>query len=234
MSNEKPFYPKFSYDAHARTCAEDDFLGQTRRTVQGLPVSDDQIQMITTAIKSGLKMRPDDVLLELACGNGALSHFIFDSCQEYLGVDVSEYLISIAKKNFEKPPHYKYLMQGGAEYMRQESQPERFSKALCYAGFQFFSADQAAEILLILFNKFKNVQTFFIGNLPDKERAGEFYKTRQPSIEELLDCSTAIGIWRTQDEFTRLAELAGWKVSFSIMPTEFHASHYRYDALLSR
>lgn len=231
---EKPSYPKFNYDEHARTCAQDDFLGQTRRTVQGVPLSDDQIQMIVAAIKSGLGFRPDDVLLELACGNGALSHFLFDSCKEYLGVDLSEYLISVAKKNFEVLPYYRFAVQGAAGYVRQEPHPERFLKVLCYAGFQYFSADDAAEILHSIFEKFSNVQTVFIGNLPDKDRATKFYKEKQPSAEELSDCSTAIGVWRTRNEFAQLVGDAGWKVRFSNMPAEFHASYYRYDALLSR
>ncbi len=234
MSNEKPSYPKFSYDEHARTCAIDDLLGQTRRTVQGVPVSDDQIQMIVTAIKSGLAFKPDDVLLELACGNGVLSKSLFDSCKDYLGVDLSEYLISVAKKNFEVLPHYRFSVQGAVEYVRQELQPERFSKVLCYAGFQYFSANEVAEILRTLFETFINVQTVFIGNLPDKERAAKFYKEKQPSDEELSDCSTAIGVWRTQNEFARLVGGTGWKVRFSNMPAEFHGSYYRYDALLSR
>lgn len=234
MSNEKPSYSKFSYDEHARTCAPDDFLGQTRRTVQGVPVSEDQIQMIVAAIKSGLRFRPDDVLLELACGNGALSRFLFDSCQDYLGVDLSEYLISVAQKNFEALPHYRFSVKGGTEYVRHEPQPERFTKALCYAGFQYFPDGDASEILISLFNKFKNVQTMFIGNLPDRDRAKEFYKNRQPSSEELSDCCTAIGIWRTRAEFEKLAGNAGWKVKFSNMPAEFNGSYYRYDAALSR
>jgi len=234
MTNEKPSYPKFSYDEHARTCAPDDFLGQTRRTVQGVPVSDDQIHMIVKAINSGLGLRPDDLLLELACGNGALSRFFFDSCKCYLGVDLSEYLISVAKKNFEVLPKYRFAVQGAAEYVSREPHPEGFSKVLCYAGFQYFSADEAAKILRTLFEKFINVQTVFIGNLPDKERAAKFYKEKQPCAEELSDCSTAIGVWRTESEFARLVSDTGWKVRFSNMPAEFHGSYYRYDALLSR
>lgn len=234
MSNEKPSYQKFSYDEHARTCAPDDFLGQTRRTVNGVPLSDDQIQMIITAIKSGLSLRQEDSLLELACGNGALSKFLFDSCKDYLGVDLSEYLISVAKKNFEALPHYRFSVREAVQYVRQEVQPEGFTKGLCYAGFQYFSDKDAAEILRCIYEKFSKVQTVFIGNLPDKERAAKFYKGEQPSMEELSDCSTAIGVWRTQGEFSQLASDAGWKVRFSIMPAEFHASYYRYDALLSR
>lgn len=234
MPNEELFYPKFSYDEHARTCAPDDFLGQTRRTVQGVPVSDDQIKMIVEAINSGLEIRPDDVLLELACGNGVLSRFLFDLCKDYVGVDISEYLISVAKKHFEVLPHYRFSVQGAAEYVRQEMHPGNFSKVLCYAGFQYFSADEAAEILHVIYKKFSNVRTVFIGNLPDKDRAGNFYKARQPSVEELSDRATAIGTWRTQSEFKQLAGDAGWEVKFSIMPSAFNAAHYRYDALLSR
>jgi hypothetical protein len=234
MPSEKQSYPKFSYDEHARTCDPDDFLGQMRRTVQGVPISDDQIQMIIEAIKSGLEFKTDDVLLELACGNGALSRNLFGSCREYLGVDVSEYLISVAKNNFEILPHYQFSVLGGVEYVRQEQQPMRFTKALCYAGFQYFPDENASEVLRALFDKFGNIQNIFIGNLPDKDRALDFYKSRQPSVDEMSDCSTAIGIWRTKDEFKRLVRNAGWHVKFSTMPAKFHASHYRYDALLSR
>ena len=115
MKNAKPLYTKFSYDEHARTCAPDDFLGQIRRTVQGVPVSDNQIQMICAAMGAGLSLKPDDVLLELACGNGALSTFLFDLCKGYLGIDLSEYLISVAKKNFEVLPHYQFTAKGAIE-----------------------------------------------------------------------------------------------------------------------
>lgn len=234
MSNKNTTNTKFSYDQHARTCDPDDFFGQVRRTVQGKPVSDEQILMIIAAIKSGLRLRPDDVLLELACGNGFLSKFLFDSCKDYLGVDISEHLISIAKKNFEIPPHYQFSVQDIMVYVRQEKQPERFTKMLCYASFQYFPDQDITEILTVLFAKFKNIQAIFIGNIPDKDRAEAFYKTRQPSREELLNHRSAIGIWRTKREFEQLANNAGWKVQFSSMPAEYYASHHRYDALLIR
>jgi cyclopropane fatty-acyl-phospholipid synthase-like methyltransferase len=234
MSDVKASYPKFSYDEHARTCAPDDFLGQARRTVRGVRLPDEQLEMIANAINSGLKLKAGDVLLELACGNGALTHHLFDSCGEYVGIDISEYLISIAKKNFEKTPRYRYVARGAVEYVRDESDPARFTRVLCYAGFQYLSAAEAAELLGSIHARFSGVERIFIGNLPDKDRAAEFYTNRKASAEELADCSTAIGVWRTQAEFAQLAGAAGWKVTFSKMPTAFHASYYRYDALLER
>lgn len=231
---KKTPYPKFDHDEYAKTRASDDFWGQVRRTVQGKPVSKEQIKMIVATIKSNLEIKPKDILLDLACGNGALSHLLFDSCTEYQGVDLSEYLISVAKKNFENLPHYRFTTQGAEEYVRQETQPERFTKVLCYGSFQYFPAADAAEVLRRLFEKFSNVQAVFIGNLPDKDRATEFYKETPPTIDELRDCYSQIGIWRTRNEFADLAGNLGWKVKFSTMPAKFYASHYRYDALLSR
>ena len=234
MPNENIPYPKFDHDEYAKSCAPDDFLGQTRRTVQGKPVPEEQINMIVGAIMSKLDMRRDDSLLELACGNGFVSRLLFDSCREYLGVDFSEYLVSVAKQHFERPPHHLFTMQGAAEYVRQEPHPERFTKALCYASFCYFPEADAIEVLHTLHDRFTNVKSLLIGNLPDRSRADEFYKNRQPSAEELADCSTAIGTWRTRAEFAQMAGHAGWKVEFSTMPPEFFSSYYRFDALLTR
>ena len=226
-------YLKFNYDAYARTCAADDFLRQTRRTVNGVPVSDEQIQMILNAISSALDIQKTDELLDIACGNGALSHFLFDSCSGYLGVDVSEYLISVSKKNFETLPNYRFAEQGAVQYVRTEPYPESYSKVLCYGSFQYFPAADAIEVLRTLHQKFSNVQAIFIGNLPDRERAAEFYK-RPPDTEELADCHSQMGIWRSRSEFAELVENSGWTVKFSVMPAGFHAANYRYDVLLSR
>lgn len=224
---------KFDHDEYARSREPDDFWGQVRRTVNGMPVSDDQIEMIVDKISTALNLKADDTLLDIACGNGALSHLLFDSCSEYLGVDLSGHLISVAKANFEALPHYQFMQQGAAEYVRSESRPEGFSKVLCYGSFPYFPAADAAEVLRTLHDKFTNVQSVFIGNLPDKNRAVEFYK-QQPDNEELADCCSQIGIWRTCSEFAKLANDAGWQVKFSTMPAGFYSSYYRYDALLSR
>lgn len=234
MQNDKINYPKFDHNEYAKTRAPDDFWGQIRRTVQGAPVSEEQIEMIVDEIRSRIQLKPDDNLLDLACGNGALSRLFFDSCAEYLGVDFSEHLISVAKKNFEVLPRCQFMVQGAAEFVRLEPHPERFSKVLCYGSFSYFPAADAIEVLRTLFEKFTNVQTVFIGNLPDKDRAAAFYKEKQVSEEELLDNASQIGIWRNKREFAQLASDAGWKAKFSVMPTKYYASYYRYDVLLSR
>jgi len=233
MPDKNEAYLKFDHDSYAKSRAPDDFWGQVRRTVNGVPVSDDQIKLIVDTIRSALSLEKDDTLLDIACGNGALSHLLFDSCAGYLGVDLSEHLISVAKENFQSLPRFEFIQQGAEEYVRTESSYERFTKVLCYGSFPYFPAADAAVVLGTLYEKFGNVKKVFIGNLPDKDRAAEFYK-RSPNTEELGDCFSQIGIWRTREEFAQLASESGWQVKFSTMPDGFYSSYYRYDALLSR
>lgn len=227
-------YPTVDYDQHARTCSPDDFWGQVKRTLYGKAVSDTHIEMIVDAIKRNLKLQPHDIVLDLACGNGALSQRLFDSCADLVGIDLSEYLIEVANRHFAAPPRFAFIAQGAAEYLRAEPQPERFTKVLCYGSFAYFSQGDAQAVLQLLAERFSNIESFFIGNLPDLDRTAEFYKQREPAPRELTDPHSQIGIWRSRSEFTSMAADAGWKVEFSAMPPEFYSVHYRYDVVLRR
>ncbi len=222
------------FKEYPKTLDPDDFWGQVKRTVHGNPVSEDQIQMIVNAIQSSLGLAKGDSLLDLGCGNGALSHRLFSMISSFLGVDFSNYLISVAKKNFEAPPDFCFEMADAAEYVAKEESPERFTKALCYGCFSYFEKSNAEFILSTLESRFRNISVIFIGNLPDKDRLENFYHTPPKSTGELDDHDSKIGIWRTMDEFYRLASRNGWNARFKTMHESFYAAHYRYDVVLNR
>ncbi|CUH49830.1 class I SAM-dependent methyltransferase [Ruegeria atlantica] len=222
------------YKEHPKTCAPDDFWGQVKRTVNGAPVSDDQITMIAEAVSSGLDLRQNDLLLDLCCGNGALSRLFFEKCRGGLGVDFSEKLVEIAKVNFERLPDQVYLLDDVVEYVRTGMNPDRFTKLLCYGSFAYLEAHRAEELLQLCFERYCNASVFYIGNLPDKDQMETFFTDRTYSEGVETEADSAIGIWRTPDEFRTLAERAGWSVSFSTMPEDFYAARYRYDVVLTR
>lgn len=226
--------PHYLHKEYPKTCGETDFWGQVKRTVNGRPVSDDQIEMIVQAIRRHLLLRPEDTLLDLGCGNGALSDRLFSLCKGGLGVDFSEYLIGVARKYFERHPARQYLMEDVVDFACRNEDTSSFTKASCYGVFAYLSADRAAQLVAAIHDRFSDVSKFFIGNLPDKDRLKEFYRERDytPGVEN--DPNSAIGIWRTQAEFAQLASDAGWSVRFDRMPPDFYAAHYRYDAILSR
>jgi SAM-dependent methyltransferase len=221
------------YNAHAAQCDPTDFWGQVKRTVNGNPVSQDQIDMIVAAVRQGLDIRDDDVLLDLCCGNGALTACFFADCRGGLGVDFSDYLIEVANRHHVRRPQEAFVVQDVVEFLRLATDTGRFTKALCYGAMQYLGKPEAAEFLALTRRRFPNITRFFIGNLPDKERLHDFFTEGRyrPGIED--EPTSAIGIWRTPDEFADLAAAAGWRAEFRRMPRDFYAAHYRYDAVLT-
>lgn len=222
----------YYYHAHPETCDPKDYWSQVKRTVDGKPVDDAQIDLIVGAVCAGLHLEVDDFLLDLCCGNGALSDLFFRRCAGGVGVDFSEYLIGIAKQDFQHMPDRSYELCSANDYLEKTANPERFTKALCYGGFMFFDDADARRFLCTLRQRFSAIERLFLGNLPDKERMSSFFREGEykPGIEN--DASSPIGIWRSVDEFVTMARECGWQATVSRMPDSFFAARYRYDMIL--
>jgi cyclopropane fatty-acyl-phospholipid synthase-like methyltransferase len=226
--------PKVGHREYHRTLDRDDLWRQVRRTVNGKPVSEEQIAMIVQAIRIKLQLRGDDIMLDLACGNGALASYLIDDCAMIHGVDLSEYLIGVADSQFAVPHRTTFLVDDAAHYIENEPDPARFTKVLCYGSFSYFSEADAVRVLTGLARRFVKVERVFVGNLPDARRADRFYPTGKDYCKELRDHSAPIGMWRSESELRNLASMTGWNLEISIMPSDFYAAHYRFDAVLTR
>ena len=221
------------YKEHPKTCDPEDFWGQVKRTVNSNPVSQDQINMIVQAVYNGLGLSEKDFLLDLCCGNGALTTHLFSRCSGGLGVDFSEYLIHVAIKNFAKPPREDFKLQDVVEFANTYKHHKQFSKAICYGSFMFLPREAAYDLLRLLRLRFRYIRKFYIGNLPDKSVMAEFFSNHEytPGVEN--NPGSPIGIWRTKKEFVQLSEETGWRATIIRMPSSFYAAHYRFDAILT-
>ena len=226
-------YPA-NYDAHARSVAADAYWKQVRRTVNGEPIAEAQIMLIVNAVVTGLSLAQTDVVVDLACGNGALSSYLFDKCAGLVGIDISPYLIEIAHKDFARSPNYRFCADDIVSYLMRERDSSIFTKALIYGAFQYLSRDDGVSVLKTLNQRFSAVARVFIGNLPNKRRVDLFYRDRTPTETELNDHEARIGVWYSPEEFQALAEEAGWHALCSYMPADFYASCYRFDVTLER
>jgi hypothetical protein len=220
------------YEAHARSCDPKDFQRQVMRNPHNKSVGDDQVAMILDAIVMGLEIARSDVLLDLCCGNGAITDPVFARCRGGLGVDFTPYLIEVAKANFEKSPDRLYHLADALEFVETTDDTERFTKVLCYGAFQCFSEAKAAGVLMALRRRFPNVECMFIGNLPDLDQVGIFFGENIPSLQHLKSNETPFGIWRTEHELTKLAHDCGWRVKLSRVPPPFYCAYWRFDATL--
>lgn len=211
-----------------------DLYAQVRRTINGRPVDDDQIALIVRAVEEALNLKRDDYLLDLCCGNGFLSDRFFALCKGGVGVDFSDVLVQTAREHFGENPSREFVCSDVLTFALEEPRPERFSKILCYGSLQYLPDELVARLLDALQRRFVRVTRFMIGNHVDREKLGEFFYERSyvQGIED--ETVSALGRWRTESELRRLAEAAGWRVTFSRMPGEFYGARYRFDAVLSR
>lgn len=227
MSND--FYIHKEYP---KTCDPKDFFGQVKRTVNGQPVPEEQILMIVEQIRKSLSLGENDFVIDFGCGNAALASYFFEEIKGYKGVDFSDYLIEVANSNFKREGFSEFVVADVLDYLSGCDVDGQVTKALCYGAYSYFSKEACGDILRLIKQKYPNLKSMFIGNLPDRELSGEFY--RDAVGEDVLeDHTAAIGVWRSKEEFADEAANAGWSAQFFKMPNEFYAAHYRYDVLLT-
>lgn len=221
------------YKEHPKHCDPDDYWGQVKRTVGGRPIGEDQIELIVQAVTDGLDLRPDDLLLDLCSGNGALTTRFFAQCRGGLGVDFSPFLVDVARRRFTHGPAEEYRLQDVLEYVREEPDPSRFTKGLCYGSFSYLSRSTARELLGLVRERFTRIDRLFLGNLPDKQRMDDFFDegAYTPGIED--DPGAPIGVWWSVGEVEELAAGTGWRAEERRMRGEYFAAHYRFDAVLT-
>lgn len=227
-------YPLADHDAHARSVAADAYWKQIRRTVNGEPVSEAQIALIVNAITRALSLKREDVILDLACGNGALSSYLFGKCAGLVGVDISPYLIEVAQRVFSRSPNYRFCRDDMLSYVLHSRDTSRFTKVLIYGALQYISRNDAIRVLKAFNERFPAVAKVFVGNLPNRRLVDRFYRDRTPKETELNDHEARVGVWYLPEEFEAMARAAGWQTSCSYMPADFYASSYRFDVTLER
>ena len=229
-SNE---FPKWDYKEYPKTLSKDDLWGQVRRTVYGRPVPEAQIQMMVDAIRAGLHLTPATTLLDIGCGNAALTARLFPHCGQIVGVDSSEFLITVANELFGGFGHEFVCMEAG-QYVLEEKAPLRFSAALCFGVFAYLSDHQATQMLSCIFERFSNVRSFFIGSIPDSESASRYFGEAEIPRAQLEHHQSQIGVWRSRGKLSAMATETGWNARIQEYLPEFYQSHYRYNAILER
>lgn len=221
------------YEEYPKTLARDDFWGQVRRTIRGRRITEEELAVVVDALKEGLQLTNDDTLLDLMCGNGALTARLFSSCRSVVGVDRANYLIGVAKEYFERPPEYVFVQDDVLSYVHSAADAARFTKALCYGSLQYLPVEGLASMLTGLRGRFPRMDRVLLGNVPDKERAPLFFGERfEQDPPGLGDPTAPIGVWWSQADFQELAAAAGWRASFSRLPPDVFNAKFRYDAVL--
>jgi SAM-dependent methyltransferase len=221
---------RYDYEERAENLEKDDYWGQVRRTINGNAVSKEQIDLIYNKIKSGLAMSRRDNLIDVGCGNGILTNMFKNDVESILGVDRSDFLINVAKKEFSSC-NIEYILGEVPLVLSNIDTKTTYNKVLVYGVFSFF--DDTTSKVFFKWATNANIKRIFIGNVRDRSLAERFYK-RSVSSEELDDFQSSMGIWRNKEYFVEISNKLGWNIEFSKMPKEFYANEYYYDVHMWR
>lgn len=216
------------YTQRARQFKRDEFWKQVRRTIDGQEVSDDQIQLIVDQINNGLKVEDNDRLVDIGCGNGALTKLVATKKCLVYGIDPSHYLIEIAKEFFQNE---KQTYEVG--YANDDStftELRLSNKCLIYGVSSYLEDEMVAEILCEFFTSTQKIM--FIGAVRDLEHRTNFYTAKNLKIPPNTS-DTTMGIWRQKRFFYELARKNNLDIKILKMPKAFYASEYYYDVVLT-
>lgn len=211
----------------------DDPCKQVGRTQNRKNYSTDDIDLLTRRILDFLKADPGKDLLELACGNGMVTHRIAPHFKSVKAVDFSRPLIEQARKNFARD-NVEYAVGDAVELGGEEG---RYDAILVYFAFQYFEPAQAR----VMFSHFQRLLRpggrILLGEVADGDRVWNFYRGfrgRWRYYTDLLRGTPIIGYWWKPAELLQLADDAGFRLTLSYLPKGFPGHYFRMDAVFER
>lgn len=223
----------YHHKEHPKTVGRREFWKQIKRTVNGKEVSKNDILAITAAVKKGLLFDKNDNLLDLGCGNAALASYFLNSINLYHGVDFSEYLLEIAQEYFHVAGKTSFQNLDLNESPLSIAKIEHSNKVLIYGAFSYLTVSTVQRLSDYLTSQ-TQIERMFIGNIPNIKKAKAFYAKRNISQYELLNHKSAIGIWWEPNDLASIFQKNQCSTKISKMPTNFYASEYRFDLIVSR
>ncbi len=226
--------PDFIHKEFPRKFARDDFWAQIKRTVNGQPVSEHEIILIVDQIKRQMRFSPASHLLDIGCGNGALAARLFPHIAKYTGVDFSAYLLGIAREYFKPNAAIDYIERDAKSFVASYAPTETIDRVLVYGCMSYFKRDDFAVFLNNIRQRFPNVSTIFVGNVPDITSAAQFFAARNIGHYELDNPQTPIGVWWSPEDLLQLGEGLGFSAQWLKMPEDFYGYRYRFDVVFRR
>jgi len=222
----------FIHKEYPKQFARDEFWLQIKRTVNGRQVSENDIEMIVERICRQLILNSTEHLLDLGCGNAALSSRMFNLLGKYTGVDFSEYLLSVANEYFKPNENITYHKSDIYDFILNEKNPSLYNKILCYGVISYLPSDKVICLLGDIRDRFQNVERIYLGNIPNRKKAEEFYSKRDVGEYNLDAHDSSIGFWWDPDDMAEQVLAIGFDPEISYMPSSFYASEYRFDLTL--
>jgi cyclopropane fatty-acyl-phospholipid synthase-like methyltransferase len=208
-------------------------LKQVGKTIGGIPVGARLVNLTVRSIRSALRLRMQDVVLELCCGNGLITFKVAKHCARIMAIDFSAPLIATARQRFQRE-NICYTI-GDVTALGGPAVNRRFDKVFMHEALQHLTSRQTDDLLSCLAASASRNARIFLASIPDAECLRNFYNTPEryrqycESIERGLE---PIGTWWRQGDIIALAEKHAYRTTVLKQNPELHTSHYRFDIIL--
>jgi SAM-dependent methyltransferase len=213
--------------------ARDDLMGQVGRTVMGRPIAGDQIDLVAMTIVDGLELGPEDLLIDLCCGNGVITERLAEHCSSAFGVDYSGPLIEVARRRSSGKVRY---FEAAAEDIAELGLPAVPAKISLNQGAQHMSKASLDAVVQAI-SRHLDVDRIVLTDVPDRARVFALYDTPERRAEYLRRRragNEAIGTWWDRTGLEAIFQAHGYDAISLDVEAERYTSRYRFDLLAVR
>ena len=204
---------------------------QVARTRDGKPIDEQTWLSTIKFVETILNLKKEDTFLDACGGNGLFASKFESSCQRVVVVDINAELLTNLTTN---SPRIVTVHADLVSFL--ESNTERFSKILFYAGIQYFSEVEVTKI----FTKFKEILepggVIFVGDIPNIHKRDSYLledNRFERYFDNLLEGKDTIGSWFTFDWLLNLSKYLKFEsCELVVQPNNQIYSDFRFDALI--
>lgn len=211
----------------------DDLLVQAGKTQFGMPVSQDQIELLAGHVADSLGVETTSHGLDLGCGNGLLTARVARRAGQVVGLDYSEAMLANARAT-NGATNVAYVQADLRDLSNVSLPPGPYGVAWSSEVVQYLDPPSLTRLLRWLVSVMEPELRFLVSGIPDAQRIRNFHNTRERWQRHLDDEAAGrnpMGRWWSRDEFTEVAASVGLAVDFGDLPQGYYTSHYRFDAV---
>lgn len=176
---------------------------------------------------------PDDVLLDLCCGNGLLSIPLSKKYGEVIAVDISQVLLDNIKQD-----DYPNIRTIKSDALALNLEDNSIDKAVLYFAIQHFDLKETLLLLKLIRRFLKKDGIFYIGDIPDREKTWAFFNTpeyEKAYFESIEQKTPIVGQWFSRTFIEKAALYAGFSEAKTFDQPDYQVNaHYRFDAILKK
>lgn len=181
-----------------------------------------------------LEIKNSDAVLDVCCGNGIITQQIAKKCDSIVGVDLSEMLLNVAKRDY-KDMNCLYVNCSALE-MSEHVQSNSFDKIYLQFSFQYFDKWKEGEkVIAEMLSCLKPNGKIFIGDITDHKNKYKLYDTplkKAYYYKQMIQGRNRMGkFWKTT-ELDTIAKKLNVKGTYLEQSKELPYAHYRFDYLI--